>query len=269
MTWTTLQRSELAPGLAGFRSGDGPSMLLVHGVGMCADFWAAVIPDLEPRFAVTAVDLPGHGHSAAIGDQSVALSSYSDALIRIMERGSEPWIVVGHSLGALLALDLTVRRQDLVSGVGVLNGVYRRTAEAARAVRARAAELSLSCRPDNGTTLQRWFGDEPSGVESAAASACCEWLDTVDPAGYRDAYQVFADSDAPTDDALRSISARALVMTGSLEPNSTPAMAHNMTRLIPGAECVVVDAARHMMPLTHSTDTSNAILGRFAKSDAQ
>ena len=62
MTWTTRPRSDLA-GLACIRAGDGPPVLLIHGVGLRAEAWGAVIDRLAERFAVHAIDLPGHGES--------------------------------------------------------------------------------------------------------------------------------------------------------------------------------------------------------------
>src|SRR5712671_4767 len=46
-------------------TGEGPELVLLHGWAMHSGFWGALMPRLAQRFRVHAVDLPGHGYSAA------------------------------------------------------------------------------------------------------------------------------------------------------------------------------------------------------------
>lgn len=276
MTWRTRPRSDLGGGLVGHRAGSGPPLMLVHGVGMRAEFWSDLLPRLTPHFTVTVPDLPGHGRSPRLEVAPPALSRYGDALADVLadtptdasSMPGAPSIVIGHSLGALLALDLAVRHPRLVGGLGVFNGVYRRGEAARAAVRERAAELGRDGPSDHSSTLRRWFGDEPASVDREAAVACRHWLAEADPDGYRDAYRVFAESDAPDDDALRGIEVPTLIATGALETNSTPSMARTLTALLPDARCLVVEEARHMMPMTHGDILLAALLDRFTESGA-
>jgi len=63
---TTLQRSKLTPDISGWVGGVGPTLLLIHGVGMNADYWSNLIPLLQPRCRLVLIDLPGHGESPCI-----------------------------------------------------------------------------------------------------------------------------------------------------------------------------------------------------------
>ena len=47
MTWTTLPRSRLNIEFCGWQGGTGPQLLLIHGVGMRADYWSNLIPELQ------------------------------------------------------------------------------------------------------------------------------------------------------------------------------------------------------------------------------
>jgi pimeloyl-ACP methyl ester carboxylesterase len=97
--------------------GDGPPILLVHGLGGSALNWVAVAPALAGRSRVLVPDLPGHGGS----DPAPGLSSlepFADALAGLLEHeGAAPAPVVGHSLGGLVALRLAVLRPELVAGI--------------------------------------------------------------------------------------------------------------------------------------------------------
>jgi len=261
MTSTTLPRSELTPGLSGWRGGEGPPLLLIHGVGLCADAWAPMLPFLTRHFAVTALDLPGHGDSPNLPDgHDVTLQDYSDRIAELLSSWGGRSLVVGHSLGALIALDLAIRHSQRVSAIAPLNSVFRRSEDASKSVMARLQELDGSNTPDPTQTLIRWFGETPKGEDAVMADHCRRWLTEVDPLGYRRAYSVFASQDGPTDDDLKKLACPALFVTGSKEPNSTPDMSSAMARLTPRGRAVIIDGGRHMMPMTHAAEVCAHLL---------
>jgi pimeloyl-ACP methyl ester carboxylesterase len=166
-------------------------------------------------------------------------------------------------MGALIALDLAVRHSPLVAGIGVFNGIYRRSRQATDAILQRVEELQGDDKPDPTKTLERWFGKAPQGHIAKAATQCRHWLNSIDQQGYAAAYSAFARADAPSDEALRGISCPALFMTGELEPNSTPAMSRAISALVVNARCEVVKNAKHMMSLTHADEVNNALVNYF------
>lgn len=247
-------------------TGNGPAMLLVHGVGMNSHYWNNIKNHLTKHFSVTVVDIPGHGCSPCLDSNNPALSDYTDVIAATVD---QPTIIVGHSMGALIALDLSVRYPDKTTGIAVLNGIYRRDHAASKAVLQRAALLNANTSPDPTDTLLRWFGDRPTGTYAIAADNCRKWLTEVDPAGYRSAYLAFAQSDAPTDAQLAGIACPALFITGSDEPNSTPAMSKKMSELLSNAKYISIEGARHMMSLTHGAETTRALINFFITSESK
>lgn len=259
MTWTTRPRSEYGD-LAAIRVGGGEAVLLLHGVGLRAEAWNAQIDALAEKFDVIAPDMPGHGESTPL-EKATALADYSDRVAVAIDR---PVWVAGHSMGALIALDLAVRYPDRVRGVAALNAIFRRSDKAAAAVRARAGSLDGVSPVDPSEPLSRWFGD----VASPEAAACRTWLGSVDPAGYRTAYTVFAHDAGPSDAELLSLKRPSLFMTGAAEPNSTPAMSEAMARLAPQGRALVVEGAAHMMPMTHPGRVTEALSALFEEGAA-
>ncbi|MEP5728154.1 MAG: alpha/beta hydrolase [Sulfitobacter sp.] len=255
MMWTTRQRSDLAQ-LRVISAGSGPAVLLIHGVGLCADTWNPQIDALAEEFSVTAVDMPGHGTSQRLPPDA-DLTAYTETIAACL---TDKTVVVGHSMGAMIALNLAARHPDKISGVAALNAIFQRTPDAQTAVRARAQSLDGHSMADPLATLSRWFGDVPS----PAREACHRWLTCVDPQGYRTAYRVFADEDGPTEQTLKTLRCPALFVTGSDEPNSTPAMSHAMANLTPNGRAHIIEGAAHMMPMTHS-EKLNAHLLHFAR----
>lgn len=254
MMWTTRPRSGFGA-LTAIRAGDGPPVVLLHGVGLRAEAWAAQIDALSRRFAVIASDMPGHLQSLPPAGLPT-LAAYTDLVAAALEG---PALVAGHSMGAMIALDLAIRYPGLVLAVAALNAIYRRPPAAAEAVRARAAKLDGITPCDPAGPLARWFGDLPS----PEADACRAWLTSVDPAGYRAAYTVFATEDGPPDPALAALACPALFLTGEAEPNSTPAMSAAMAALVPQGRAVVLPRAAHMMPMTHPAEVNAVLLDFF------
>ncbi|GGA21932.1 alpha/beta fold hydrolase [Neptunicoccus cionae] len=255
MTWTIRPRSKIGA-LAAITAGEGPLVVLIHGVGLRAEAWGAQIDALAKSHRVVAVDMPGHGKSARLAG-TPTLAAYTDRIAEVIDG---PATVIGHSFGAMIALDLAIRYRAKVSRLAALNAIYHRSPQARQAVLARADSLDGESHADPAGPLERWFGP----TASTARSACEVWLRDADPAGYRDAYRVFAQENGAQDDYLRSLPCPALFLTGGQEPNSTPAMSQQMAALVPHGRAEILPDAAHMAPMTHGDDV-NRILTDFMK----
>jgi pimeloyl-ACP methyl ester carboxylesterase len=100
-----------------FVGGEGPPIVLVHGLGGAASNWIELAPDLARDHRVLAPDLPGHGGSSPL-PALPNLEPLADRLGLVVEREhAAPAVVVGHSLGCVVALRLAMRRPDLVRGL--------------------------------------------------------------------------------------------------------------------------------------------------------
>src|ERR1043166_3868707 len=85
-------------------AGEGPVLLLVHGIASDSEAWRASLSLLARRARVIAPDLPGHGASGkAPGDYSLGspASALRDLLVKL---GHERATLVGHSLGGGVAM---------------------------------------------------------------------------------------------------------------------------------------------------------------------
>jgi pimeloyl-ACP methyl ester carboxylesterase len=98
-----------------FVAGEGPPLVLVHGLGGSAANWCELVPLLAPDHRLIVPDLPGHGGSeplpavaslGAFADRVVAVARHEDAV---------PAPVVGHSLGGLVVLHLAQRHPQAVT----------------------------------------------------------------------------------------------------------------------------------------------------------
>jgi pimeloyl-ACP methyl ester carboxylesterase len=126
-----LQETTLHGHRVGFRmAGEGPLIVLIHGITSTSDVWLEVMERLAERYTVVAPDLLGHGRSAKPrGDYSLgAYASGARDLLGLL--GFERGTVVGHSLGGGIALQLAYQfpeyceRLVLVSSGGLGKEVH-------------------------------------------------------------------------------------------------------------------------------------------------
>ena len=104
--------------------GSGDPLILIHGGAVDSRFFEHNVEPLAERFRVIATDLWGHGHTAD-RDGPFSLESFSTdvaALIEQVAAGSAH--VLGHSIGAAVALDLTLRRPELVRQLVEISGGF-------------------------------------------------------------------------------------------------------------------------------------------------
>ncbi len=101
--------------LAFTQAGDGPPLILVHGVGATRAVWGRVLERLAVSHAVTALDVPGFGDSPPAGP-GFDLDAVADTIDGgLLDAGvPRPFTLVGHSLGGAVALTLADRRPDTV-----------------------------------------------------------------------------------------------------------------------------------------------------------
>lgn len=103
-------------------SGRGPVVALLHGTGASTGSWREVAPRLAERCTVVAVDLPGHGRTEGPADRRLALAPMADDVSALLRReGLAPAVVVGHSAGVAVALEMALRRPG--AGEAAIRGV--------------------------------------------------------------------------------------------------------------------------------------------------
>jgi (E)-2-((N-methylformamido)methylene)succinate hydrolase len=236
--------------------GDGEAVVLVHGVGLRLEAWTPQIDSLAATHRVIAVDLPGHGASSSI-DRESGLAEFVEWFTTTLDDlGLDSVNVAGHSMGALIAGGCAVTAPQRVRRVAMLSAIHRRDHAAATAVRARAGEIAAG-KVDPAAPLSRWFGDE--SIASEPYRLVKDWLTTVDVEAYATAYGAFAEGDDLYADRWPGVTCPALLLTGELDPNSTPQMSRDLAAAAPDAEACIIADHRHMVNMTAPDEVTAAL----------
>jgi pimeloyl-ACP methyl ester carboxylesterase len=120
--------------------GEGPAVLLVHGLGATSNFYQCQADALADQHRVIRVDSAGAGRSPVA--DGISITSHADDLAALLdELGVSSAAVVGHSMATLVVRELAARYPEKVTALALL-GALREPAEAGRqAQRDRAAVL--------------------------------------------------------------------------------------------------------------------------------
>lgn len=96
--------------------GGGSPVVLLHGAGLSSQVWAYQLRDLAGARRVVVPDLRGHGRSVA-GIDGVTISAMAEDVGAVIDvLGLEGAIVVGHSMGGMVALRLARHHHELLGG---------------------------------------------------------------------------------------------------------------------------------------------------------
>jgi pimeloyl-ACP methyl ester carboxylesterase len=171
--------------------GHGPTVVLVHGLGSSAEHWLPVARDLARDHRVVLVELPGHGLAEMPGDLSLAEAARQlDDAIRSECDG--PVVLVGHSVGGLVAAEEALRHPERVRALVLVETALRPQMDAT----ARAGLLAALDRDYRGTLRESY---ESFGRDSAQGAALYAEAARLDPAAMKTWIRIAVSTDLSHD----------------------------------------------------------------------
>ncbi|KHL02447.1 alpha/beta fold hydrolase [Sinomonas humi] len=232
-------------------------VVLLHGVGLDSSMWDSLLADGALWLAgreVIALDLPGHGQEPPLR-RPTSLAEMADDVARRLPPKAH---LVGFSLGALIAEELAARMPERILSLVCVSSVCERTEAEGAAVERRLDAARGDFIASAEAAVERWF-PEPDRVSPDLVDQVRRVLLANDHESYLHAYEVFATGDRDAAKALPLITAPTLAVTGSDDPGSTPGMTLRLGALVPHARTLIVDGARHMLPLERPEELARLI----------
>lgn len=115
-----IMADETALRISDTQKGD-KTILLLHGYLEAIEVWEPFTKLLKKQFRVIAIDLPGHGISEVKGEVHTMAFLADTAKAVLDELGIARCVVVGHSMGGYVALEMMNKYPDTLSGMVLLN----------------------------------------------------------------------------------------------------------------------------------------------------
>jgi pimeloyl-ACP methyl ester carboxylesterase len=244
--------------------GDGPALLLLHGMGGSWREWAPQLDGLSDRYRCIAVEHRGHGRSERTSGR-YSINLFTDDVVAVCQAlGVTQAHVAGLAMGGMIALDLALRYPWLVDSLVLANSTARPDESfrlGLHAISRFVRDQGYADTPLQGGTSAglAWspttVGDRPHVIRDYMRDA----LSTD-----RDAYArtALAVADVDLQDRLGEIRAPALVLWGDHDVLVPRYYSEAICRGLERAELVVVPDAGHLCTL-EQPEMVTGVMRRF------
>ena len=249
---------------------DRETVVLLHGSASSSALWRHIKSALQSRYRCIAPDLIGYGTSAAWPQQTAfGLEAELRAIEPLLQCCADTFQLVGHSYGGVLSLHLALADPGRIQSLTLIEPVFFAALKYAgdRAsylefCRVRDEFVAALARGDRELAMRRfvdfWMGNGawaglPAGTRAnvlkAADKIVLDWQASfaADPGRVR----------------LSALEVRTLLVRGSDSPRPMRALVDALHAIMPGSARTVVEGANHLLPLTHVSVLSSAILSNL------
>ena len=248
-----------AKGSIGFEEqggGDAVPILFLHGVGSDKSVWRPQLEHFGRSRRAAAFDYPGYGESDAI--PGAGRDDFADAMLAAMDAlGIDRAHVCGLSLGGVIAIAMQALAPGRCASLILADsfavhpdgaGIFERSVEASRSIGMRALAEAR---------VDMLLG---SAAPHELRAEVVETMAAIDP----DAYCSGAEAVWLADQRDRAgrIRVPVLVLCGSEDRITPPALSKELAALIPGAQIEPIDAAGHLANAEQPA-AFNAAIDRF------
>ena len=231
-------------------------LVFLHGVGGGHHAWEEQVPYFGALgYPSHAWDQPGYGKSPIV--EPYDLEHVSAALALLIEKlADEPVVLVGHSMGGLIAQETYVRHPKLVKAMALcftspaFAGGSSEFTKQFLAARIGPLDLGKSMA-EIAAQLIPTMGSNSRLAEKIMAG--------VPPETYRKAVRLLTTFDRRKE--LAAIKVPTLLVAGSEDKTAPPAVMEKMASKIPGAEYVLLEHCGHLGPMDRPEEFNAALLG--------
>jgi pimeloyl-ACP methyl ester carboxylesterase len=209
---------------------EGPTFVLVHGIGVASSYYRRLAVALAPYGAVHAVELPGHG-GAPKPDEPLSIEDYAGIVSAyVIQQGIVDPVIIGQSMGTQVVTEASLQHPSLFRRVVLIGAVVNPRERTAlhQGLRLLQDCLFFETPPSNWAVLCDYVR---TGIP---------WYAATLPAmlGYH------------TEEALRRLSAETLIIRGGRDPISRRDWNLQMRQLIPLARFVEIPGKGHVVQYT-------------------
>ncbi len=230
-------------------AGDGIPILLIPPSGATASTWGPLTEELARIGRVVSYDRRGYARSGSEPVRSIATHT-ADAAAILEYLGAEPAVVVGTSAGATIAVDLAVRRPDLVEAVIAHEAAWRANRHLPN-----GSQLAAVAKI-GWLTLRGRYGDAAETLLRAAysyrdgGSAWDAFPDEWRRAGRENARAALRDfrnsiGNYPSPTDLATVAVPVVCTYGARSPSNIVRLTRSLASAIPTAETHQIEGAGH------------------------
>lgn len=235
----------------------GAPLVLIHALGTSSAIWDDLLPLLPPGLCILRFDLRGHGAS------DVPNGPYTmGALIRDTERLMDHFalkdaIILGLSLGGLIAQGLAVKRLDLVRAM-VLSNTAAKIGRPEQWQDRIAAIRAGGMHALHDATMERWLGRR--WRESPALARLSPLFLGTDPEGWTGCAAAISGTDFY--ETTATLTLPTLAIAGANDASTPPDLVRETAELVKGHRFALIRGTGHIPPVEKPAEYA-AIITQF------
>lgn len=220
-------------------AGAEPALLLLHGFTDTSRSFSLLAPYLAGRRLIMP-DLRGHGASQA--GKGFGIEDFAEDIAGLIRRlRLDRPVVVGHSLGSMVAIALAARHNDLIGGLVVLAGTLK--PDFARDHLLVAGVQALRDPISPADPLYDWWHACRPGVPQPFLAGLAKDASAMPAARWRAILEEICRADLTS--AAQKVQTRALIIAGACDPLFGEAHQQALSRCLAGASLVRAEACGH------------------------
>tara|TARA_B100001079_G_C16374169_1_gene498887 strand:- start:48 stop:824 length:777 start_codon:yes stop_codon:yes gene_type:complete len=230
-------------------------IVFIHGVGLDSKMWTPQINYFKEYSTIT-YDLLGHGKTP-FKKEEIKMKDYVDQLLSLTELLSvNKFHLVGFSIGSLIALNFAADFQKKINSLTLIATTYKRTEKQRQEVIDRVNLAKLN-KPISQLALKRWFTDKYLEKNPKIYEEFMKILtkDAEDQKNFIKAYELFAYY-KDNIEIIKKINTKTLVMTGSIDPGSTPEMSKKLSNDLNNSSYTEINNGKHLCSIECADDVS-------------
>ena len=235
----------------------GPPLVLIHALGTDLHIWDEVIPLLPPGLRILRFDLRGHGAS------DVPPAPYAmGTLIRDTERLMDHFalkdsVILGLSIGGLIAQGLAVKRLDLIRAM-ILSNTAARISRPEQWQARIAAVRATGMGSLADATMERWLGRK--WRDHPALPALRKTFLATDPEGWMGCAAAISGTDFF--ETTATLTLPTLAIAGANDGSTPPDLVRETAALIRGHRFALMRGTGHIPPVEKPAEYA-ALIGQF------
>ncbi|MDD5304180.1 MAG: alpha/beta hydrolase [Elusimicrobia bacterium] len=242
--------------------GPGVPLLLLHGMAAHTHWWDPVVPAWKGTFHVAALDFRGHGDSDWLEGEAYESARWVEDIETARKAmGWERFILVGHSMGARIALDYAERHGDRLRGVAAIDFLpefYESRSRSHETVRSRPQPVY-----DTEETMLAKFRLQPPGtlLDEAGLRELGRHGVRRGPLGWswKFDWRSFSFPYGPIWEQLPGIAVDALIVRGEHSTVMPREIMDKVVALLPRGRGVEIAGAHHHIPLDKPEELAAAV----------
>lgn len=241
----------------GPEAGPVATLVYLHSLGSDLRIWDGVVARL-PRHEHLRFDQRGHGRSDVPPGPYVISDLAEDVLRLVATAGLDRVVLVGVSVGGMVAMRAALARPDVVVGLVLCDTAAKVGDEASWNARI-AAVLEGGIEGIADQVLARWYPPSFDAARPTAYRDYREMLTATPVAGYVATCEALRDEDLRA--LVGEIAQPALVLCGSEDGSTPPDLVQGFAASLPDARFELVDGAGHLP----STDAPEVVAERMTE----